>query len=769
MASFKRLIQASAIAAFAVWAWPQLGIGLAIAQERVASDDLEKALEPIIVTAQRRSENLQSVPASISSLDGSFLVDSDIRTLEDLTATVPGFVATNSVSYGAAPLSIRGVGGINGGANFFADEPVAVYVDDVYVARLSFTTAELLDIEQLQVLRGPQGTLFGRNATAGAVLVTTGEPTDRFERKFSASYTDLPEYRLSAVVSGPLIGDRILGRLAVAYSDRQGFGTNLATGDKIGGAEDFTIRGKLNFRASDRLQIKTSLEHQARSETPATLQLADLFNGPTNPLRQRSDLTRLIDDSVFNLDGENHLDSDATTASVALNYDLDWALLESITAYRSYDFRGAQDSDGTQADLFRNRGRFDSEQFTQEIKLSSNTTGALSWIGGAFLIVEESALNPFVVDNVSGLFGLGTRAEFRSFNRLESWSAFLDSTYQFNDKLSITAGLRYTAERKDFETGFALSILNGGSIPSIPQAGALGGLTLPAGAPFPPGSGPVIAFADDETFTDVSPRFVVDYALNDDVMLYASYSQGFKSGGFNSFGLTPAFDPERIEAVEAGVKAEWMRRTLRTNLSVFHYDYSDLQVRIGVPTGGVDIQNAAAAEISGGEFEVTARPFPKLALSASVAYLDAEFTDGTLPGVHVDQLYLIGAPVSLVEQNIVGNQLSRAPEWQTYLSADLELPKTSFGTPRLRVDMKSQTEVFFLEVSQGDNTFKADRFTEIGASLTLTSNDGRTEVSIFGQNLSDDRYVTQVTQLGSFPNGSLNEPMKFGIKTRIAF
>jgi len=740
----------------------------AIAQTE--SDEETRSLNTVVVTAQRRSENQQETPVSVSTVSEEFLIDNDVRTLEDLTGAVPGFVATNSVNYGSAPLAIRGVGGPNGGANLFNDEPVGVYLDGVYIGRLSFSTADLVDLENAQVLRGPQGTLFGRNATAGALIVTTASPTDTFEGFAKASYNSLDEYRLAAAVSGPLIQDTLSGRLAIGWSDREGFGDNLATGNSIGGSEDFTARGRLTFTPTDRLTANFIVEYQDRQAEPATLQLADLFSGPSNPLIVRPGLQEIIESNTFNLDAENFFESESLTTSLAINYDLGWAEIDSISAFRYYDFNGAQDSDGTELNLFNNLGSADNEQYTQELRLSSKFDGPFSFIGGVFYIHEDNALSPFVINNVPGLFGLGTRAAFDSFQNLDSVSVFLDGTYELTDRLSITAGLRYTHEVKDFNTNFELTILNGGTVPPIPPAGPLGGATLPAGTPFPPGS-PAggVPFADSATFDDVSPRVVVDYKISDDIFVYASYSQGFKSGGFNSFGLTPAFAPEEIDAFEGGIKSEWFNNRLRANLAGFYYDYSDLQVRVGVPTGGVNIQNAAGAEVQGGELELSAVPIDGLTLTANFAYLDAEFTEGTLPAVPADQLFFIGAPVTLADQDISGNSLSRAPDWQVYLAAGYEFAISQIGSLALQANWRYQSETFFLEVNQGNNTFRVDDFNELGLRATLTTLNDRVDISIFGQNITNERYVTQVTQLGSFPNGAVNEPRKWGGEVKVRF
>jgi len=188
-----------------------------------------------------------------------------------------------------------------------------------------------------------------------------------------------------------------------------------------------------------------------------------------------------------------------------------------------------------------------------------------------------------------------------------------------------------------------------------------------------------------------------------------------------------------------------------------------------VPTGGVNIQNAAGAEVQGGELELSAVPIDGLTLTANFAYLDAEFTEGTLPAVPADQLFFIGAPVTLADQDISGNSLSRAPDWQVYLAAGYEFAISQIGSLALQANWRYQSETFFLEVNQGNNTFRVDDFNELGLRATLTTLNDRVDISIFGQNITNERYVTQVTQLGSFPNGAVNEPRKWGGEVKVRF
>ncbi len=722
-------------------------------------------LNEIVVTAQRRQELSQDVPIAVTPLPQDFLIENEIHTLEDLNATVPSFVTTNTVSYGAAPLSIRGIGGANGGGNFFADEPVAVYVDGIYVSGLNFSTADLLDIGSIEVLRGPQGTLYGRNSTAGALLIKSARPTDEFEGYLRASGSSLDEWRITGAVSGPIVPGRLKARAAVQYSDRNGWGDNTFDGSDVAASEDFSARLSFELTPNEDLTVNVVGEYLDREAVPATIQVADLSSVlAASPFVKRPDFSRVLDDNDFALNDPNFVDSETFQVMVSINYDLGWASLDSITGYRDYDLTGAQDSDGTALTLFNNNGDLSIKQWSQELRLTSNTDGRLSWIVGFYYIHNNSKMNPFLIRNFNALFGVGTLAEFRAFQKLDALAVFADATYEITDRLSLTFGGRYSYEMKDFTNDLLVSILNGGTIPPFAPP-PLAGLTFAAGDVFsdPP------AFVSDDTWEDFSPRVVVDFKVTDDILAYASYSQGFKSGGFNAFGLAPSFDQEDLNAYEIGLKSDLAGNRLRLNIAGFYYDYSDLQVRLGVPTGGVEIANAADATVKGVEVEATAVPMEGLTLTGNVSYLDAEFDSGMLRRVPEGVTFPIGAPIPLEVVDVSGNRLSRAPKWQTYLSGEYRFPVSTIGTAGIQVSYRYQSNVFFLETNQTQPTFKSGGWNQVDLRLSLQSADERWEVAVFGKNITDDRHITQVTQLGSFPNAAINEPRKWGGQISVNF
>ena len=519
------------------------------------------------------------------------------------------------------------------------------------------------------------------------------------------------------------------------------------------------MRATLEAEPTDYLTVTIIGEYLDREAEPGTIAVADVTSGGlTSPFNQRDGFNDLLDDNDFALNDPNFVESETTSFTGLVNWRVGSFTVDSITSYRSYDLEGAQDSDGTELTLFNNFGSFRNEQFSQELRIASDPDQRLSWLAGLYYIDEENEMNPFVINNINAFFGLGTRADFRAFQDLESAAAFANVDYELTDQLTLTLGGRYSWEEKSFDSTRIVDTIRAGFFPPA-------GIQLPAGAPVVPET----QFIDKEDWTDFSPRVVLTYQASDSLMIYGSFSQGFKSGGFNSFGLTPAFEPEEIDAWEIGLKSDLAGGLARVNASAFYYDYTDLQVRLGVPTGGVDIQNAAEAEIAGAELDITLLPVEDLRLDIQVAYLDATFSDGELPTVPPDVQFPIGAPIPLINEELDGNYLSRAPEWQVNLAAEYRWPLARGGEVALRSTFFWHSETFFLETNQDQPTFQANDRKEANVRLSYLSPNEGWEVGIYGQNIFDERRVTQISQLGSFPNAAINEPAKYGFDLRWNF
>jgi len=716
------------------------------------------ALESITVTAQRRDEDIQDVPIAITALDDAFLVRHDVQTIEDLGAFVPNLYTTNSVNYGAAPISIRGIGGANGGGNFFNDEPVAVYFDEMYIGRLSFSTGDLIDIESIQVLRGPQGSLFGRNATAGALLVQPARPTAEPEGYLRLRFAEHGERRVSGAVSGPLTNN-LLGRVAVGRTDVDGWGENTFTGGNVNGRQDRTIRLSLDWRPLTEVSAEMMLERSDSEANPATINVAPVAPGqPSSPFIRRDDLDEALDAAEFSFDDTSVNETDATNVVFNVSWELGDTTLTAITGYRDYGLLARQDSDSTRFTLFNNSGAIASTQFSQELRLSGNVDNRLVWTVGAYYYDEDTDV-VFDINNFQGLFGAGTNARFDARQRLDSRAVFADARYAFTDRLSLTLGGRFSREEKRFTNKQTVATLRESSLP-IDLGSFPAGAIIPGGTVFvdPP------VFASTADFENFSPRAVLEYQLLPDVLTYASYSEGFKSGGFNSFGLSPAFEEEEVQAYEIGVKSTLLQNRLRLNAAGFTYDYTNLQVRLPVPTGGVTIDNAGEASVWGLELEGSLLIGDRLRLDGNIAYLDTELEKFDTQRVPQDLLFVLGAPIPLEAVSAAGNELTRAPELSLFagLQYAMDLGKNFEGLFELAY--RYQDEVFFLETNQDRNTFKGGSANRLDLRFAVQPLRGAWDAALYVNNLNDDRTITQVTALGSYPNAAISPPRQYGVE-----
>lgn len=716
-------------------------------------------LEEIIVTAQKREQDIQDVPIAVTALDQAFLVRHDLQTIEDLSGFVPNLYTTNSVNYGAAPISIRGIGGANGGGNFFNDEPVAVYLDGMYIARLSFSTADLVDIESIEVLRGPQGSLFGRNATAGALLVQSARPSAEPNGYLRLQLAEYGERRIQGALSGPLT-DTLLGRVAFGRSDVDGWGENTFTGEDVNGREDTTVRVSLAWQPSSDLTAELMVEHSEQEANPATLNVAPVLPGqPSSPFIRRDDLDQALDNSEFSSNDASLNETDATNAVFSVSWDLGSMTLTAISGYRDYMLDGRQDSDSTRFTLFTNNGVIGSEQFSQEVRLSGDGDGPLLWTAGALYYVEDSDV-VFSINNYQGLFGAGTQATFDADQKVDSWAVFADATYAITDRFSVTLGGRFSKEDKDFTNKqTVLTITESNPLP-VDIGPFPAGSRIPGGITFldPP------LFASDADFDHFSPRAVVGFEFHPDVHAYASYTEGFKSGGFNSFGLTPAFAEEEVDSFELGIKSTLFERRLRLNAAWFTYDYSNLQVRLPVPTGGVTIDNAGSAEVSGLEVEGSLLITDRLRLDANFAFLDTELTEFETQQVPADLMFVLGAPIPLEPVNAAGNELTRAPKFSLFADLQYALPLGNTFEGLFELTWRYQDEVFFLETNQDRNTFRAGSTDRLDLRFTAHPVRGPWKAALYVNNVNDDRAITQVTALGSYPNAAISPPRQYGVE-----
>jgi iron complex outermembrane receptor protein len=675
-------------------------------------------LEATVVTASKTGEeDIQTTPMAVSLLPGSDLDRVDAHSVAQLAGLAPSVTFSQNSDY--AQLTIRGIGS---NVVFAGSDPSsAVYVDGVYIARPVMVLGDFLDLERVEVLRGPQGTLYGRNAVGGAVNLITKGPTNDVEASARVIAGNLETFRTEARVSGPIVRDRILGSVAFLRGLREGFVRDLDHPDHPLGSEDVTAAlGKLHFVFNRRSDLLVSGDVMHKDPTPLTyakvLAVKPGFqvDNPPDPRDVRA--STLAENRTLQYGGAARF-----TARVAQR-----TTLTSLTAYRRMDFDNWNDADITELKLTTGHVREIQRQWSEELTISQERS-RLTWIAGMFLF-DEVDRQPISVQlevpRLESLLDPDVEADSRA--------VFGQATVDVTQRLSATGGLRYTHERK--------SIANSGQL-----------VTLDPPVTVQPGT--AYAYADEITHAAWTPRFGVDVRARDDLFAYASAARGFKSGGFNltSTEAGRGYAPEWAWSYEAGLKSELGRGAARVRLAAFRTDYTDLQVQTAIRPGVIDISNAAVATIRGVEVEGSARLTRTLHAGGHLAWVDAKY----------DQYVAVG--VGGITGDVAGHRLSNAPEWSGRLWLEWSHDLGRGRLLSLRADARSQTTVYFTPFN--DAIQRQLPYGLLDVSAEFAPSHLRWSLSAFARNLMNADYIT-----GSFSSpppaigGRPGEPRQVGIQ-----
>ncbi|MGE3468389.1 MAG: TonB-dependent receptor [Pyrinomonadaceae bacterium] len=705
-----------------------------------ASDNPEPngRLEEIVVTATRREERLQEVPVTITAITAQSLANADVSTVRDLTQVVPGFNGGRSSAIFQP--TIRGVGstGISVG-----DEPnVATYINGVYQPEAAANWTDLVEIERVEVLRGPQGTVFGRNATGGLINVITPDPKftagGRFAVKYGRMRNDAADVDLRGYVTGPLTSD-VAGDIAVLYKDVGGYIDDLVRpGNGLGDFRVIDVRSKLLFEPGDRGRIIITGEifdqdsHDGAYQPYENNTIARNDPGvilPTGPWQAAVKIQDPKDPApYFNLRRYN----------LALHTRLEFEALnlETTTGYLDYDWYQRNDNDASNIFYGEFPVHFFSESISQEVRLLSTGSGRLQWLLGGYF---------YYLDGGSSLAIL-TRAGANQFDpemTVKSWAGFAESTLEVVESLFVTAGLRYTTEDRTFKQ-------------------TVNGRLLTAPVPGWPADGKAEASFNKWTY-----RGAVRWQFADDANIYASYGTGFKSGVFNATGGPFAVRPETLTAIEGGIKADplpW----LRTNLSVYHNDYKDLQAQAKDAQGVTFIlQNAANAKIYGGEFELTASPNADLNIRGAIAYIHARYEDfpaaqAFTPRTNAAGVLIGGNDVFAADAS--GKTMIRAPKFTFNLGFDWATDMAG-GRLGFAGNVFHSTKVYhdFL------NIFFQKPYTLTNAQASWTTPNEKWRFSLWATNLTNEK-VWQTLRVGALSTDGLYEqPRKIGVGAEVRF
>jgi len=615
-----------------------LGAALASASVMPATvhaqtDDSASGLEEIVVVARRRAENLQDVPIAVTAFSSDDLLDLQANELSGLQGAVPNLnVVQGRGSNSSANIFIRGIGQPDALQTF--DPAVGIYVDGVYISRIQGALFSLFDVERIEVLRGPQGTLYGKNTIGGAINIISKTPDNDLSARGEITYGRFNQLLLNGYVDGALVDDKWWGSIAASYESRDGIVTDPLTGLRYNDDNNVATRAILRGEPTENFRVSINFDYANQDNQPT-------LGRDESPLIQTDFALGPV---VLNTAPTGEFDFRTSTSlqpgqgqelehwglSMRAEYDASDAItLVSITAYRELTSNAFIDIDATQFEIGDVFVGVDQNQFSQEFQVQYDD-GPLQAVAGLYYLKENitSDQAAFADDlfAVAG-FPVDFLRTIGDDSELDSYAIFGQASYAFTDALSLTVGMRYTYEEKTyFRTTTTQSLF------------------FAADPIFGPAFNGTFAFNDSEDFDAFTPSVTLDYKLLDDVLLYASVSRGFKSGGFNGRANTPAdvsaFEPETVWTYEAGFKSTFADNRIRLNGAVFYNDYENFQARVGGATvGEFPVINAGALEIYGAEFELIAQPIDGWTLTGSLGILEAnyqEFNDTRTPGCSPD-------------------------------------------------------------------------------------------------------------------------------------
>lgn len=701
-------------------------------------------LSEIIVTAQRRAESIQDTPIAVSAIGGDALAQRGSTDLTAISATVPGLNVSEQV--GQARLTLRGIGVDN--ISTGAESSVAFNQDGVFFSRSAAALASFYDVDRVEVLRGPQGTLYGRNATGGSVNIVTNRPTFTTEGGVSLTAGNYKTLNAEAYFSTP-INDKVAMRIAGQIQNHGGYGKNLVTGSDIDNKHSQAVRGQLLFEPTEKLSILIGADYYTQDDRSNSYHYFGPagFTAQGDPVTPTGILLGGYDPGPRNVASVRDPSNKAEFwgARADISYELSDAIaLRSITAYRSSFFAVESDLSPLGNNLFPIDFGESSDQVTQELQLNVDTDNNKLVVGAFYLHekIDGYIEGPYNLMGVGGpdLFIQG----FYSGGNLNTKAAavFAQDTYSITDALRATLGVRYSWEKK---TVADQSDFNFDDI-------------------YDPAAGPRFpVHRDSKSFDSFTPKLGLDYDITDDVMIYASYSKGFKAGTFNLGSAGPALDPEKVDAYEIGLKSTVLDGRLRANLSGFYYDYSDLQV--GKVQGQLLVlENAASAEIYGLEGEFMLEPVDDFVIGLNASWLHARFTSY----VTADQARPAGDGVTLDENGVpafdlTGNALPQAPDYTIDLSAQytFEVPG---GDLTIRGESFWSDQVYFSPFNL--DYVSQPAFDTQNAFVTYKT-DGGLRLTGFIRNIGNEtiRASGQVatTLLGSPVIGFVKPPRTYGL------
>ncbi len=682
-------------------------------------------IEEVVVTAQKREQNVQEVGIAVSALTGDQMEQLGFTNAQQVTAMAPGVSTVQPNGEANYSIAIRGVANSDFTTN--VESPVAVYLDEVYISQMSGTGFQLFDMERVEILRGPQGTLYGRNATGGLAHFVSKKPTEEFEGYVKLTAGSYSQVRAEGAIGGAL-SDTFMARLSVFANDHDGYVDNRFDGGELNDGNDQAYRLQalwaptdnfdilFNFRGSDQ-DIDTGFFEHVSANIEGVL-----TPGEVNQVLGYIDNDGDPFEGSYDSPGFNDLETRGYSATI--NWDFENFTLTSITDYSTVERDYIEDSDASPVPLFNFFLTTDSEQFSQEIRLTGDTN-SMNWVAGVYYLdleVDDSngaETEPFIdpLSDTPAVSGLDNPYETTT----ESWSVFGQVEFDLSESWTAIAGLRWIRDEKEHDY-----VVN--AVDFIP------GTTLRNGNPNILAT--IASYSGDREDTEMAGRLGLNWDVSEDVMLYFSYNLGVKGGGYNSpvFPLNPpldytddvmSFDPEKLNAYEVGFKSTLMDGLMILNGATYWYDYDNYQAFqiVGIDT----ITTNADADSHGAELELQVSPSEGLDIIFGAAYNDIDVSLGG------------GTPETTSVQS---------PQWNLNALLRYEFPLFD-GTVALQYDAQHRSRHYF-SLTRLD-TVREDGYTISNASVSWTSADEQWSVMGYVHNLTDEEYLVQTFDL-SGPN-----------------
>lgn len=687
--------------------------------------EADQGVDTIIVTAQRRAENIQDVPISMTAVSGDQLLESGANSSEALQRIAPGLTVASVGSGFVSYTYIRGAG--TNQLDPGSDPSVAYFVDEVYLGGTAGLQFDLFDIDHVEVLKGPQGTLFGRNAAAGAISIVTKRPSDQFGGNISLRYGNYSALTARGSVTGPLTEDgRLAFRLSGVYRRRDGYTENLTGGKDPGGIDTGGARGQLQWKGDNVTVLVTGDYLRGR-------------NGMTNQFLFSPNVAAFVDPTLpqptdqstyrhyYNVDGFENQDMRTLTGRIEVDTGI--GTITSLSSYRSNKFRRLQDQDSTLYDGQALSTYEYDRTFSQELRLTGDA-GPVSYVAGLYYYHSNVDFSYFVDTGPAyqTVAQRGRNILDDSHIVIDSYAAFGQASIDFTDQLKLTVGGRYTQDKKKDDR----------TVDRFQQL--------------------VYSVNVKAKFQDFTPAITLQYTPSNDLMFYASYREGFKSGGFQTLAPASAliastpFLPEYVKSYEAGMKGTFLDNSLRTNIALFRADVQNQQISRALPTNSIQIDNAGSTRAQGVDLMIEARPAANLSFIANMTYQHARFRQ-----------FISGA------NDFSGNNQLRSPDFTGYFAVRYGLPIGEAGTLNLQAEYSERSRAYFDPANTKGRFFNQPAFGLGNLRASFEPTDSGLTVAAYVNNVGNKHYFINMNVNNQSSNVVPGEPRTYGVELNYRF